>query len=154
MDSHSSGVQFDIPKKDTTKKSIIREMILKYPSSKDATIAKKLKCHYGYVWAVRKDMQGTAGDDANLKRHMLAEELANANAVENFPITANAVQVGGVHYKTKTLQPWDVITIWKMGFLDGNALKYLVRFRDKGGVEDLKKARHYIDKLIEVEGAK
>jgi hypothetical protein len=35
--------------------------------------------------------------------------------------------------------------------LDGNALKYLVRFRDKGGVEDLMKARHYIDKLIEVE---
>jgi hypothetical protein len=38
--------------------------------------------------------------------------------------------------------------------LDGNALKYLVRFRDKGGVEDLMKARHYIDKLIEVEEAK
>ena len=144
MDAHSSGVQFDIPKKDTTKKSIIREMILKYPSRKDATIAKKLKCHYGYVWAVRKDMQGTAGDDANLKRHVLAEELTNANAV----------QVGGAHYKDKTLQPWDAIIAWDMGFLDGNALKYLVRFRDKGGVEDLKKARHYIDKLIEVEGAK
>jgi hypothetical protein len=65
--------------------------------------------------------------------------------------TANSVQVGGDHYKTKGLQPWDAIIEWKMGFLDGNALKYLVRFRDKGGVEDLMKARHYIDKLIEVE---
>jgi hypothetical protein len=68
--------------------------------------------------------------------------------------TANSVQVGGSHYKTKGLQPWDAIIEWKMGFLDGNALKYLVRFRDKGGVEDLMKARHYIDKLIEVEEAK
>lgn len=67
---------------------------------------------------------------------------------------ANAVQVGGQHYKTKGTQPWDVIIEWNMGFLDGNALKYLVRFRDKGGVEDLQKARHYIDKLIEVEGGK
>lgn len=67
---------------------------------------------------------------------------------------ANAVQVGGTHYKDKTLQPWDAIIAWGMGFLDGNAMKYLVRFRDKGGVEDLKKARHYIDKLIEVENEK
>lgn len=64
---------------------------------------------------------------------------------------ANAVQIGGDHYKKKGLQPWDVIIEWKMGFLDGNALKYLARYPDKGGVEDLQKTRHYIDKLIEVE---
>jgi hypothetical protein len=64
---------------------------------------------------------------------------------------ANAVQVGGTHYKAKGIQPWDAIVAWKMGFLDGNAVKYLCRFRDKGGVEDLQKAAHYIDKLIEVE---
>ena len=68
--------------------------------------------------------------------------------------TANSVQVGGDHYKKKVLQPWDVIITWKMGFLDGNALKYLARFSDKGGVEDLKKARHYLDKLIEIMEAK
>lgn len=33
----------------------------------------------------------------------------------------------------------------------GSVLKYMIRYRDKGGVEDLKKARHYLDKLIEVE---
>lgn len=64
---------------------------------------------------------------------------------------ANEVQIGGDHYKKKGLQPWDVIIEWKMGFLDGNALKYLARYPDKGGVEDLQKTRHYIDKLIEVE---
>ena len=67
---------------------------------------------------------------------------------------ANNIQIGGDHYKDKVVQPWDAIIMWKMGFLDGNALKYLVRFRDKGGVEDLRKARHYIDKLIEVEELK
>jgi hypothetical protein len=38
-----------------------------------------------------------------------------------------------------------------MGFFDGNALKYLARWREKGGIDDLRKARHYIDKLIEME---
>ena len=37
------------------------------------------------------------------------------------------------------------------GFLQGNVIKYLCRYRDKNGVEDLRKARHYLDKLIEVE---
>lgn len=66
---------------------------------------------------------------------------------------ANKRQHGGGHYKTKAIQPWDFIVANEIGFLDGNAIKYLTRWRDKGGVEDLKKARHYIDKLIEVETA-
>jgi hypothetical protein len=37
------------------------------------------------------------------------------------------------------------------GFMQGSAIKYLARWKDKGGVEDLRKARHYIDKLIELE---
>lgn len=36
------------------------------------------------------------------------------------------------------------------GFLRGNSIKYLARCDDKGGIEDLKKARHYLDKLIEI----
>jgi hypothetical protein len=68
--------------------------------------------------------------------------------------SANAIQHGGTHYKVKAIEPWDYIAANGIGFLDGNAIKYLTRWRDKGGVEDLKKARHYIDKLIEVETAK
>lgn len=37
------------------------------------------------------------------------------------------------------------------GYLQGNAIKYLARYRSKGGIEDLRKARHYIEKLIEAE---
>jgi hypothetical protein len=64
---------------------------------------------------------------------------------------ANGVQVGGNHYKLKKIEPWDYIVANGIGFLDGNAIKYLTRWRNKGGVEDLKKAIHYIEKLIEVE---
>lgn len=66
-------------------------------------------------------------------------------------MNARDAQVGGDHYKKREIQPWDVIDAYGMGFYQGNALKYLLRYKDKGGVEDLKKARHYLDKLIEVE---
>lgn len=68
-------------------------------------------------------------------------------------VNANATQIGGGHYKQHTHETWDVILDWGLGYLDGNAVKYLSRWRHKGGVQDLKKARHYIDKLIEVEEA-
>lgn len=68
------------------------------------------------------------------------------------PESANATQVGGDHYKAKASQPWDYIVSNEMGFLAGNVVKYVTRYRDKNGVEDLKKARHYLDKLIETEG--
>lgn len=66
------------------------------------------------------------------------------------------IQIGGDHYRTKSIQPWDVMEDWMSldgfaGFLQGNVIKYLCRYRDKNGVEDLLKARHYLDKLIEVE---
>lgn len=67
---------------------------------------------------------------------------------------ANAYQVGGAHYKQFAHETWDVILDWGLGYLDGNAVKYLSRWRHKNGLEDLKKARHYIDKLIETEQAK
>ena len=65
-------------------------------------------------------------------------------------MNANAKQVSGSHYQT-TIQPWDAITDWELGFLDGCAVKYLSRWRKKGGVDDLRKAVHFIEKLIEVE---
>lgn len=70
-------------------------------------------------------------------------------------IKASDMQIGGNHYTSKTVQPWSAMESWMTkeqfsGFLRGNAIKYLARCDDKGGVEDLKKARHYLDKLIEI----
>lgn len=64
---------------------------------------------------------------------------------------ANETQVGGNHYKIQPIQPWDFIHANGIGFLAGNAIKYIARYKLKGGVEDLKKAQHYITKLIEEE---
>lgn len=64
---------------------------------------------------------------------------------------ANDKQVGGSHYQTGTLQHWDIVAIFGLDYYQGNVSKYLFRWRDKGGLEDLKKARHYLDKYIEIE---
>jgi hypothetical protein len=66
-------------------------------------------------------------------------------------MSANDMQVGGVHYKQFEYETWDVIRDWGLGYFDGNAVKYLSRWRHKGGVDDLRKAKHYIEKLIENE---
>lgn len=71
-------------------------------------------------------------------------------------IAANNQQVGGDHYSKHKVQPWDAMQDWMTpeqfsGFLRGCVFKYLARYRDKDGVDDLKKARHVLDKLIEVE---
>lgn len=65
---------------------------------------------------------------------------------------ANDIQVAGDHYKQYgDLQPWDAIAIWNLDYFEGNALKYIVRWRDKGGIQDLRKAIHYLEKKIEIE---
>jgi hypothetical protein len=71
-------------------------------------------------------------------------------------MTANDEQIGGDHYSKHDVQPWDAMRDWFTpeqfsGFLRGCVFKYLARYRDKDGVRDLKKARHCLDKLIEVE---
>lgn len=64
-------------------------------------------------------------------------------------------QVGGAHYTDRKVQPWDAMEDWMSeeqlkGFMLGNVIKYMARFQEKGGALDLHKARHYLDKLIEL----
>jgi hypothetical protein len=65
-------------------------------------------------------------------------------------MSANDEQIGGRHYIDKPFQPWDFIVGNKMGYLEGNVIKYVSRYKEKNGLEDLIKASHYLDKLIEV----
>ncbi|MEY4441045.1 MAG: hypothetical protein RL442_45 [Pseudomonadota bacterium] len=64
---------------------------------------------------------------------------------------ANKIQVAGTHYKQKAIQPWDYIAANELGYFEGNIVKYVSRWRDKGGVDDLRKAQHYLQKLIELQ---
>lgn len=60
-------------------------------------------------------------------------------------------QVGGSHYKNMCIQPIEFIERNDLGFCVGNIIKYVCRYKDKNGIEDLEKARHYIDILIDFE---
>jgi len=62
-----------------------------------------------------------------------------------------AKQIGGTHYSQLKIQPVLYIHANGIGFCEGNVIKYVTRWRDKGGIADLEKARHYIDMLIELE---
>lgn len=66
-------------------------------------------------------------------------------------MTAFKSQIGGSHYKDMAIQPAEYIHKNKIGFMEGAAIKYLSRWRQKGGIEDLKKANHMISLLIEME---
>jgi len=66
-------------------------------------------------------------------------------------MSANDEQVGGTHYKSKSIQPWDYIAANNIGYFEGNIIKYVSRWQSKGGVDDLNKAAHYLEKLIELQ---
>ncbi len=58
-------------------------------------------------------------------------------------------QIGGQHYQNFVIQPAEFINKNRLQFAEGNAIKYIVRASKKGGKEDLLKAKHYIDMIIE-----
>ncbi len=64
--------------------------------------------------------------------------------------TALDTQIGGEHYKKYAIQPAEFITKNKLGCLEGYVIKRICRYEDKNGLEDLKKAKHEIDLLIEL----
>lgn len=58
-------------------------------------------------------------------------------------------QIGGDHYKKMKIQPVEYILANDIGFIEGSVIKYVSRWRNKNGLEDLKKARHLLDLFIE-----
>jgi hypothetical protein len=74
-----------------------------------------------------------------------------ADRREQMSSETNKTQVGGTHYTTKTgLQHWDLMAAHGVGYLEGQASRYVFRWRKKNGIEDLQKARHFLLKIIEV----
>jgi len=117
-------------------------------------IAEKLSVKPAYVYVVKSAAKKKVG---RFHRVMMSAAKAGvAMAMEQIPVpspTANTpdeVQVGGDHYKDNTIQVWDAIHDWGLGYFSGNVIKYVARHQKKNGLEDLKKARHYLDKLISI----
>ena len=82
-------------------------------------------------------------DEDWLKEVAEEENMRLTNALKN--------QVGGSHYKDCKIQPTEFIHANNIPFIEGNIIKYVIRHRSKNGIEDLKKAKHYIDLLIQFE---
>jgi hypothetical protein len=92
----------------------------------------------GYI---RKELEGHSAED---------NKSEVSSEVENKP-SAFSVQVGGGHYKSLKIQPAEYCHRNRIGKLEGDVIYYVTRWRDKNGVEDLKKARHTLELIIAIE---
>lgn len=94
------------------------------------------------AWQVAQKSVATGVTDGTLSK---AEYI---KAIGTDPLS---VQVGGGHYKSMAIQPVEYITKNNLPYCEANVIKYISRWRDKGGKKDLEKAKHYIDLLIQLE---
>lgn len=86
--------------------------------------------------------------DSNLN-HIFGDPLASFPAISFDSQEEKAHrQVGGTHY-FNPIQPWDIIRAWDLNYWEGNIVKYVLRHKGKGKVEDLEKAKHYLEYLID-----
>jgi hypothetical protein len=119
--------------KKQTKSQRVEKYLTLHPDEKATEVAKRLKVSVPQVYVIRRKLN-----------------LVTASPEEPNQQKANSHQEGGDHYKNMAIQPWDFIITNKLGFLEGNIVKYVCRWQSKGGLEDLRKANHYLTKLIEV----
>lgn len=73
---------------------------------------------------------------------------ARNEALEKLIAGVNQEQFGGSHYKKILFQHWDFVIANDLGYFEGQVTKYVCRWRDKNGIQDLEKALHYLAKLI------
>jgi len=120
----------------------VEAYMAKHPNAKPAEIAKACGCNANYVYSMRnRDKKATK----NLK-----PVLSGPVEIKK----ANELQVGGEHYRSMTVQPWDALEAWLTpeefrGYQKGVAIAYLARERKKGGTQDIEKAMHHLMKLVE-----
>lgn len=62
---------------------------------------------------------------------------------------AELKQVGGDHYQMSPLQPWDIIKAWNLDYWRGNVIKYILRAPYKNGKQDIEKAIHYLEYVLQ-----
>lgn len=97
----------------------------------------------------------TPEEQAIYERYMMTNTFsASVVSAEEAAKEQNASktkQIGGDHYSKLAIEPGDYAEANNLSFYQGNVIKYVTRYKDKGGVADLNKAKHCIDKLLEIE---
>ena len=89
----------------------------------------------------------------NFEKPTIYENIHTSTS-NNTTITINDTIKHPKHYTQGKIETWDFIIDHNLNFLEGSVIKYVTRHRHKNGIEDLKKAREFINKLIEVEEKK
>lgn len=126
----------------TAMRQKIEAYMAKHPNAKPAEIAKAVGCKPSYVYVVR----AAAKKAIPVPTPVAEPELKKANEL----------QVGGEHYRSMAVQPWDALSAWLTpeefrGYQKGVAIAYLARERKKGGTQDIEKAMHHLMKLVEAD---
>lgn len=112
------------------------------------------------IFKERDEAKSPDQEHAKVVREAVSKSLRDVDKMyrdtKKEKLRAGTHQVGGDHYKTKAIQPWDVIDTLPhaeaIGFYRGNAIKYLMRAGAKmnnPARQDYEKALHYIEKLLE-----
>jgi hypothetical protein len=112
---------------------------------KEISVALKMSLAqvYNTRYRMKKDLQ------ALLQR--MPRPTTTVDADPQSTTSAMQVQVGGDHYKKLAIQPVEYIHKNNIPFIEGCIIKYATRWKDKGGVHDLEKIKHFVDLLIEME---
>lgn len=132
---------------------------------------KRLRAGMEYIGGFEQSLQrqtatdaqlGYDPDDVKLRRQIQSALWGNERSEEiKAKMTggrANDRQEGGTHYQKGAgncpqcdceLQHWDLVSMFAWTYLEAQVIKYIMRWRRKNGVQDLQKARHFLDKLIE-----
>ena len=92
-------------------------------------------------WENGVKVMGSGADKEWVDRDLYSEIKEGVDALRK--------QEGGNHYKDMTIQPVEFITANNLGFLEGNVVKYICRHHAKNGAEDIKKAIHYCELLLQ-----
>jgi hypothetical protein len=130
-----------------SKSQKVREYFIKNPLATPKEVGAKFKVAMPIVYKIRKEVMPVVQEE-NAKVIIQTKPFVPSTRADD-------LQVGGDHYKNMGVQPWKAMESWMTpeefrGFLKGNSIKYLARCNAKGGIDDIKKAKHYIEKLIEV----
>lgn len=120
----------------------VEAYMAKHPNAKAAEIAKAVGCNANYIYSLRNRAK---------KAIPVLPPVAEPELKK-----ANELQVGGEHYRSMAVQPWDALSAWLTpeefrGYQKGVAIAYLARERKKGGTQDIEKAMHHLMKLVEAD---
>lgn len=115
-----------------------------------------------YIGGFSRDLGGRKGvvikdqdEDTNVEVRFDGLDIGRGVLPKNIRLEPDTgilgTQIGGNHYTKHAIQPIEYIWANNIGFSEGNVIKYVTRWKDKGGIKDLEKAKHHIELLIERE---